>query len=110
MGKKDQKPPKNPRVPIFPPEVVPLVNLLNKICDDELNGNVAKRGQAFGLLTRLCVLWAAPYPSDWPKAIVSFDPTTGLAHFDSELVRDTVALMHVLFPDGEGLPKGSPVT
>jgi hypothetical protein len=103
-GKKGEKPPKNPRVPIFPPKVVPLVNLLNKILDEELNGDQVKRVAAFGLLTRLCVLWTTPYLVDWPKVRVDYVADTGLLHFDSELLRDTVTLMHALFPDGAGLP------
>jgi hypothetical protein len=102
-GKKGEKPPKNPRVPIYPPNVVPLVNHLNKIIDDEANGDQEKRALAYGLLTRLAVVWTQP-PADWPKVQVDFVVETGLLHFNSELIRDMVDIMNKLFPNGEGLP------
>jgi len=103
-GKKTA-PPKNPRVPIFPPHVVPLVNLLNEIADKELWGDQERRAAALGVLTRLCVMWTPPHPVDWPAVKVDYVVETGLLHFDNELLRDTVCLMDKLFPNGEGLPE-----
>ncbi len=104
QGKKGERPPKNPRVPIFPPQVVPLVNLLNRIIDEELNGDQERRALAYGLLSRLCVVWVQP-PPDWPKVKVDYVVETGLLHFDNELIKDTVELTARLFPDGQGLPQ-----
>lgn len=94
----------NPRVPIYPPQVVPLVNRLKEIIDEELNGNQERRSLAYGLLTRLAVVWVQP-PPDWPKVQVDFVVETGLLHFSSELIRDMVEAMNKLFPNGEGLPQ-----
>lgn len=103
-GKKSA-PLKHPRVPIFPPHVVPLVNLLNEIADKELWGDQERRAAALGVLTRLCVMWTPPHPVDWPTVKVDYVVETGLLHFDNELLRDTVRLMNQLFPNGEGLPE-----
>ena len=95
--------PKNPRVPVFPPQTALLVNLLNGLIDAP-ETDPERRAAAYGLLTRVCVLWTPPSPVDWPKVKVDYVVETGLLHFDSELLRDAVAHMNFLFPNGEGLP------
>ena len=102
LGCRGEKPPKNPKVPIFPPEVARLVNKLNDIIDTDVDPE--RKSWAYGLLTRVCVIWTPPFQVDWPKVTVDYVQETGLLHFDNELLRDTAMLMSFLFPDGNGLP------
>jgi hypothetical protein len=101
-GKKE-RPPKNPKVPIFPPQTARLVNVLNTIIDTDPDPE--RRWRAYALLSRVCVIWTPPHPPEWPKVEVDYVQETGLLHFKTELLRDTVNLMQHLFPDGAGLPE-----
>jgi len=112
QGKKGERPPKNPRVPIYPPQVVPLVNLLNQMIDNpETDGE--RRALAYGVLSRLAVVWAPPimrerfnvvadlveYHEDKPdEARARLSPGNGA------LVNELVTMTAKLFPNGEGLP------
>lgn len=93
------KGPKNPKVPIFPRETQALVERLKRMLD-ETSGD--QRSQVYGLLTRICVMWAQPSP---PEFKVTFDANTGLLHYDTKFMQDTIDLMMVLFPDGMGMPE-----
>jgi hypothetical protein len=108
MATKERQP-KNPRVPIFPPTVMPLVELLNQMIDaPELE--LDRRAMAYGLLTRLCVTWLPPvgrftvnaelidYHEDRP------DEARCKLKGNPPLVDDIIRLMVALFPDGAGLP------
>lgn len=101
---------KNPRVPTFPPTVVPLVNLLNEMLDGP-ETEPERRAMAYGLLTRLCVVWMIPqaerltinaelieYNDDRP------DEARCRLLGNPPLVSDVVRLTDALFPDGDGLP------
>ena len=111
-NKKD-RPPKNPRVPIFPPQTVPLVNLLNQIIDNPETVQ-ERRGLAYGVLSRLCVLWAPPIMRERftvEAELVSYeetDPakaTARLSPGNGDMVNGLVTMMSKLFPDGHGLPE-----
>lgn len=113
-GKKDEKPPKNPRVPIFPPHVVPLVNHLNEIIDKELNGDQDRRALAYGILSRLCVVWAPPIMREKftvEAELVSYEETDlanarcRLSSNNAPIINELLGLMEKMFPNGEGLPE-----
>lgn len=103
----------NPRTPIFPPQVVPLVNLLNEILDKELWGDQERRALAYGILTRLCVLWAPPIIRQRltvEAELVSYEETdpanarARLSGTNPPVVNELVTMMAKLFPNGDGLP------
>lgn len=105
---------KNPRVPIFPPQTVPLVNLLNKILDEELNGDQVKRSLAMGILTRLCVLYAPPIMRERFNVVADLieyheekpdEARARLSPGNSPITNELIVLMDKLFPNGEGLPE-----
>lgn len=115
QGKKGERPPKNPRVPIFPPQTVPLVNLLNQVIDQELNGDQERRALAYGILSRLCVVHAPPIIREGHLVV-----QVELTHYDelapaeargrlttsnTPVINDLVTLMARMFPNGEGLPE-----
>lgn len=87
LGKKTkEKPPKNPKVPTFPPAAEATAQKLREIID--AGGEQAS--MAYGALSRLSVLW-----------------TEGAVKGESErveIVHDLLKLMMQLFPNGEGLP------
>lgn len=82
--------PKQPKVPVFLPEVVGLVNKLNNIIDIDVDP--ARRAWAYGLLTRLCVFWCGASTGEWTF-------TT-----EPKFAADMIGLIAKLFPDADGLP------
>ena len=94
---------KNPRVPVFPPDARATYDMLNYIvtnCDDN-----DRRCLAYGLLTRLCVMWTSPMTEQKVVAIATLDTLAFDLSENSQLVQDVIRIMAVLFPNGEGLPE-----
>jgi hypothetical protein len=93
-----ERPPKNPRVPTFPPAPERLAQKLREIIDV---GN----GQsllAYAALSRLCVMWT-------PNAIPTDASGLGGGQY-AQVVNEMLGLMHQLFPGGEGLPTDDEVS
>ena len=94
---------KNPRVPVFPPEAQATYDLLNDIvtnCTD-----IDRKCLAYGLLTRLCVLWISGAEHKTIVAKATLDPLMFDLSENSQIIQDVMRIMAVLFPDGEGLPE-----
>lgn len=84
--KTTEKPPKNPKVPTFPPAAEATAQKLREIID----AGGERATMAYGALSRLSVLW-----------------TDGAIQSDSQrnaVVNDLLRLMMQIFPNGEGLP------
>jgi hypothetical protein len=86
-----ERPPKNPRVPTFPPAAEATAQKLREIID----AGGEKATIAYAALSRLCVLWV-------PGALDS-TPLGGGQH--AAVVNALLDDMLELFPNGVGLPE-----
>ena len=93
IQKGTDRPPKNPRVPIFPPDAQALAQKLREIID----AGGEQSPLAYAALSRLCVMWV-------PGAL--HDAGLGAGQY-GQVVNELIDLMFELFPNGEGLPERS---
>ena len=94
----ENRPPKNPRVPVFPPAAQATAQKLLEIID----GGDVMATTAYAAYCRLCVMWV-------PGALTSDASNLGGGQM-GQVVNDLIGLMAILFPGGDGLPDadGSP--
>jgi len=94
---------KNPRVPVFPPAAQATYDLLNDIVTNDADND--RRCLAYGLMTRLCVLWVPGVERLDVVVKATLDPLMFDLSENSQIIQDVMRIMTVLFPDGEGLPE-----
>ena len=87
-----ERPPKNPKVPTFPPAAEATAQKLREIID----AGGPQSPLAYAALSRLCVIWT-------PGALAYDEQGLGGGQF-GQVVNDLIGIMAQLFPDGEGLP------